>query len=93
MSRIETGVDEKIDAAFPGSRAARVVIETKGGRREEVLQPTRKGDPELPLTDAELEEKYLELAVPVIGQSKAASLLQRLWTLDSQASLSAACLS
>jgi 2-methylcitrate dehydratase PrpD len=79
-------VDEKIDAGFPGNRAARVVIETKDGRREEVLQPTRKGDPELPLTDAELEEKYLELTVPVIGQSKAASLLQRLWALDSQAS-------
>ena len=84
MSRIEIGVDEKIDAAFPGSRAARVTIETKNGRREEVLQPTRKGDPELPLTDAELEEKYLELAVPVLGQPKAADLLQHLWALEAQ---------
>jgi 2-methylcitrate dehydratase PrpD len=87
MSRVEVGVDEAIDAAFPGSRAARVTIETKDGRREEVLQPTRKGDPELPLTDAELEEKFLELAVPVLGQPKALALLQRLWALESQTSL------
>jgi 2-methylcitrate dehydratase PrpD len=87
LSRIEIAVDDKIDAAFPGSRAAQVTIETRDGRREEVLQPTRKGDPELPLTDAELEEKYLELAVPVLGEPKAARLLQRLWALESQPAL------
>jgi 2-methylcitrate dehydratase PrpD len=87
MTRIEIGVDEKIDAAFPGSRAALVTIETKDGRHEQVLQPTRKGDPELPLSDAELEEKYLELAAPVLGRPKAAALLQRLWALESQPSV------
>ena len=87
MSRMEIGVDEKIDAAFPGSRAALVTIETKDGRRERVLQPTRKGDPELPLTDRELEEKFIELAAPVLGDAKARDLLQRLWALESQASL------
>jgi 2-methylcitrate dehydratase PrpD len=87
MSRIEIGVDEKIDAGFPGSRAARVTIETKDGRPEEVLQPTRKGDPEQPLTDAELEEKYLELATPVLGRPRAVSLLQRLWALEAQTTL------
>lgn len=85
LTRIEIGVDEKIDAAFPGGRAALVTIETKDGRSQQVLQPTRKGDPELPLTDAELEEKYRELAMPVLGQSKAANLLARLWSLESQA--------
>ncbi|HXJ00176.1 MAG TPA: MmgE/PrpD family protein [Micropepsaceae bacterium] len=87
MDRIALVVDPGIDAAFPGRRAALVTIETKDGRIERYLQQTRKGDPDMPLTDKELEEKYLELTVPVIGRSKAASLLERLWRLDSQQSL------
>ena len=39
-------------------RAARVAIETHDGRSEDFLQPTRKGDPEAPLTDAELDDKF-----------------------------------
>jgi 2-methylcitrate dehydratase PrpD len=84
MGRIEVKLDKDIDAAFPGRRAAIVTMETRDGRSEQMLQPTRKGDPDWPLTDSELEEKYLELAVPVIGKSKATALLERLWQLDSQ---------
>jgi 2-methylcitrate dehydratase PrpD len=87
MGRIELAVDKDIDAAFPARRAATVMIETTDGRVEKMLQPTRKGDPDMPLTDRELEEKYLELAVPVIGEPKAAALLKRLWQLDSQRTL------
>ncbi len=87
MGRIEFAVDDKIDADFPRRRAARVTIETTDARSETVLQPDRKGDPELPLTDAELEEKYRELAIPVVGQTKAAALLQHLWALETLPSL------
>lgn len=84
MRRIELTVDAGIDAAFPNRRAAIVTITTKDGRSEQMLQPTRKGDPDLPLTDRELDEKYLELAIPVIGKAKAAVLLERLWQLDAK---------
>jgi 2-methylcitrate dehydratase PrpD len=87
MSRIELGRDAVLDSAFPGRRAAIVTVETKDGRRERMVQPARKGDPDMPLTDTELEEKYLELAVPVIGRTKAAALLERLWRLDTLAVL------
>src|SRR5204863_2549634 len=66
MAKISVAIDPQLDAAFPGQRAARVAI-TAGGRREEFLQPTRKGDPEMPLSDRELEAKFLELAAPVAG--------------------------
>ena len=81
MDRISLRVDPELDATFPAQRAARVAITAKG-RREEYLQPTRKGDPEMPLTDAELEAKFLELAVPVIGEREARSQLERLWNLE-----------
>ena len=81
MRKVVPSVDAELDATFPGQRAARVAI-TARGRREELLQPTRKGDPELPLTDAELEDKYMELAAPVSGRAAAQALLARLWRLE-----------
>jgi 2-methylcitrate dehydratase PrpD len=79
MDRMSVSVDPELDATFPRQRAARVVIETRGGRCEEWLQPTRKGDPDAPLSDAELEGKFLELASPVLGAEPAKGLLSRLW--------------
>jgi 2-methylcitrate dehydratase PrpD len=82
MRCIEASIDAELDAAFPGQRAARVAIQTRDGRRHALLQPARKGDPELPLDDRELEAKYLELAAPVIGKAPARALLERLWRLE-----------
>jgi 2-methylcitrate dehydratase PrpD len=81
MRKVVPAVDAELDATFPRQRAARVAI-TARGRREELLQPTRKGDPDLPLSDAELEDKYMELAAPVIGRAAAQELLARLWRLE-----------
>ncbi|MGH8709376.1 MAG: MmgE/PrpD family protein, partial [Burkholderiales bacterium] len=85
MRRIEAAIDPELDAAFPAQRAARVAIETRDGRRHELLQPTRKGDPEAPLSDGELEAKFLELAAPVLGEAPSRALLARLWRLEREA--------
>lgn len=82
MKRITLHVDPELDAAFPGRRAAHIRMQLRDGRVLTHLQPTRKGDPEQPLTDEELEQKYLELAVPVLGQAAAAALLDRLKRID-----------
>jgi 2-methylcitrate dehydratase PrpD len=89
MRRVEVAVDPQLDAAFPAQRAARVAIEARDGRRQEFLQPTRIGDPDAPLSDAQLEAKYLELAGPVLGEAKAKALLGRLWRLEALKSLDA----
>jgi 2-methylcitrate dehydratase PrpD len=77
-------IDPELDAAFPAQRAARVSITARGGRRDQFLQPTRKGDPDLPLSDAELDDKFMELAAPVLGDVPTRKLLQRLWRLDAE---------
>jgi 2-methylcitrate dehydratase PrpD len=82
MDRIDVTVDPGLDAAFPGRRAARVTIDWADGTSDAWLQPTRKGDPDAPLSDAELEAKFHELAVPVIGEARARALVQTLWNLD-----------
>ena len=82
-----TGIDPELDAGFPRQRAARVAIDARGGRREELLQPTRVGDPDAPLSDRALEDKYMELAGPVLGEGPARKLLERLWRLEAAPAL------
>jgi 2-methylcitrate dehydratase PrpD len=84
MQRVDVVLDPQCDADFPHRRSAVVEMELKDGRRLRHYQPTRKGDPDAPLTDAELEDKFFELAAPVIGRPAATALLDRLWHLDSQ---------
>ena len=82
MNRINASLDADADAGFPERRGARVVITLRNGQRLERYQTDRKGDPELPLTDADLDGKLLELAGPVMGEGAANDLLTRLWKLD-----------
>jgi 2-methylcitrate dehydratase PrpD len=82
MQRIELTLNPELDAAFPGQRAALVRIVTHDSRQGEFLQPTRKGDPDAPLSDSDLSAKFLELAEPVLGAEKAVALLNRIWTLE-----------
>ncbi len=81
MRKVQVGLDPELDATFPRQRAARVAIRARG-RREELVQPTRKGDPDAPLSDAELEAKFLELASPVLGARGAKDLLSGLWKTE-----------
>lgn len=89
MSLVTLEIDEGCQAAFPRARSARVEIETTDGRVLKHFAPTRRGDPDSPLSDAELADKYTDLAAPVIGGDGARQLLRRLWTLDTLGSISA----
>ena len=87
MARITKSLDPEVDAAFPGRRGARVQVRLRDGRRFEHLQPDRKGDPELPLSDADLEGKLIELASPAVGEAASRALVARIWALHEAPSL------
>jgi len=87
MRRVELSIDPELDAAFPRQRAARVEIETTSGERLRHFAPTRKGDPDSPLSDAEIAEKYRELAAAELGGEASERLLARLWRIDEMANL------
>lgn len=76
MPRVSVALAPDLADAYPRRRAARIRLELADGRVFEHEQPIRKGDPELPLTDAELDAKFLELAEPVLGRGPAAALRQ-----------------
>ena len=82
MPKISLTVDQEIDDQFPTRRAARVTVISKAGDVFTHDQHTRKGDPDLPLSDEELDEKFVELTLPVLGTQSADKLLQHLWRLD-----------
>ena len=82
LPRITVTDDPALSALYPSQRAARIDIELQSGEKISHLQPTRKGDPEMPLTDRELEDKFHELAAPVIGATKAKDLLASCWNID-----------
>jgi 2-methylcitrate dehydratase PrpD len=87
MKKIEVVADPELSKGYPTQRAAQVEIETNDGRRLSHFQPYRKGDPELPLTDQELDGKFLELAEPVIGRARAGALLTLLWRTEKLANV------
>lgn len=89
VERVHLAVDDELDAAFPGRRGARVTVTLADGSRHTSLRPTRKGDPELPLTDAELDEKFRELVSPVLGHLPAGELIAAIWQLATCNELSA----
>jgi len=80
MPRITVSQDAACEAAFPAQRSAKVTIKLRDGRELYQFQPTRKGDPDAPLTDQDLSEKFLELVGPETGAAEAKALLAALWT-------------
>ena len=79
MDRISVRAAPDLVALYPGRRAARVTVTLRNGRTLFHEQPTRKGDPDAPLSDDELSAKFLELASPALG-SDAPRFLRSLWT-------------
>ncbi len=82
MGRMQVRVDPELDAAFPSERSARVTVTLTDGTRMVHLQRHRTGDPELPLSDEQMNAKFLELVSPVVGERHAQDLLVQLWDLE-----------
>jgi len=82
MGLVSVSLDPKLASAYPGQRAANVTVTLRDGRVLNRFQPTRKGDPDAPLSDAELSQKFRELTVPAIGAAAAEKLLDALWHGD-----------
>ncbi|HET6153964.1 MAG TPA: MmgE/PrpD family protein [Marmoricola sp.] len=82
VARTTATVSPEFDALFPQQRAARVRVTMKDGSVVETTRHTRHGDPDDPLTDEELSEKFAELVASVLGDAAAADLARALWAVD-----------
>ena len=79
MPRVTVALDAECAAAFPSKRSAKVTIMLKDGRVLSRHQHTRKGDPDAPLSDQDLSDKFLELTSDAVGAAQAKALLAQLW--------------
>jgi 2-methylcitrate dehydratase PrpD len=86
MERIEITVDEKAEAVFPSFRSATVEIELADGKRINHHSPTRRGDPDSPLSDSEIEHKFKELTAPLMDADTQDAVISKIWALEQQGS-------
>jgi len=71
----------EVDRLYPQLRPARVTVATARGSHTRQVEEAR-GSRLLPLDDAALKAKFLDLAGPVLGPARAKDLAERLWSLD-----------
>ncbi len=82
MRRSTARLDPSLDARVPQQLPARVRMVTHDGRNLEFEVLSAKGDPESPLTDAELTAKFLGLVAGTPYEPAADDLLVRVTGLD-----------
>jgi 2-methylcitrate dehydratase PrpD len=79
--RLTVTAPPEIDGLYPKLRPARVTVTTAKGKfvrqADEAL-----GSRIVPLDDAGLTAKFIELVEPVLGQARAASLAGELWDIE-----------
>jgi hypothetical protein len=63
---------------------ASVTVVLDDVRAQTATRPTRKGDPDDPLSDEELQAKFDELVGDVLGREPAAGLSAALWSLPTR---------
>jgi 2-methylcitrate dehydratase PrpD len=79
MGKVSVALDAECAAAFPAKRSAKVTMALKDGRVLSRHQHTRKGDPDAPLSDQDLSDKFIELTADAVGTGPAKALLAQLW--------------
>lgn len=82
MLRTTARLDPELDARVPHQLPARVRLLLHDGRRLEYEVLTAKGDPESPLTEAELTAKFLGLVAGTPYAARADDLLAQVTGLD-----------
>jgi 2-methylcitrate dehydratase len=87
LNKVEVIADPGIERDFPRLQRVHVTILTVDGRQlvRELDYP--KGDPRNPLTDGEIEAKFVSLADPVMTASAQQRLIDAVWSLDRQDSV------
>jgi 2-methylcitrate dehydratase PrpD len=81
VQRTTVEADPELDEGFPSRRRARVTLRLVDGATVSVTRNTRKGDPDDPLSDADLRDKFDDLVVPVLGGEATARLAEQLWSV------------
>ncbi|HUF79833.1 MAG TPA: MmgE/PrpD family protein [Burkholderiales bacterium] len=78
----ETRVDEACERLYPQRRSGAVEIGLRDGRTlaARVLDP--RGEGENPMSDADIERKFMANCAPLLGEQRCEAVLQAVWRFD-----------
>jgi 2-methylcitrate dehydratase PrpD len=87
MGKVKVIGEIELDRYYPQSWPGRVRISLTNGsaHTREIIIP--KGEEENPMSAQEVEEKFLSLTTPVLGDAKAKSVIGEIHVLEKSASL------
>ncbi|MCC6532088.1 MAG: MmgE/PrpD family protein [Burkholderiales bacterium] len=82
IAKVKVYTDEETERQYPRRRGGVVTLVMKDGARltERVLDP--KGEGENPMSDADLERKFLSNCEPIIGKDKCQRLVAAVWSFE-----------
>ncbi|AUV80806.1 MmgE/PrpD family protein [Salinigranum rubrum] len=82
LARTTVSATDEMDARYPETRPARVVVETTDGRRLESEVAYPKGAAEAPLSADELARKFRDLTREAVPEGERDALFERAYALD-----------
>ena len=83
--KVSVEIDKEADRLYfekGGIMKSTVIIETSDNERFEESVLYAKGSPEFPITNEEIEKKFLALSSPVVGGLKSEKILERVMSLE-----------
>jgi len=82
IQKVSVRDDSEFNRAYPESMPNQVTVKTVDGQSHSLKVTYPKGHPKRPLTDNELEKKFISLTEPRLSNKQIRKLLDRLWKLD-----------
>jgi 2-methylcitrate dehydratase PrpD len=82
VALVEVAVGADCEADYPKMRPARVTLRWRDGRERALRVDWPYGEPETPVSDAALAEKFHNVCDPVAGRERCDRIIERAWALD-----------
>lgn len=82
VSLVDVAVGTDCEADYPKMRPARVTLHWRDGRRQSMRVDWPYGEPETPVSDAALIEKFHNVCDLVAGRERCDRIIERAWALD-----------
>jgi 2-methylcitrate dehydratase len=82
MAKIKVIPDDAIEALLPAKTLIRVVATTLDGATHCVEIANPLGHPDNPMQDRHIEEKFMALAEPVLGEKRCKTVLEHWWRVQ-----------
>src|SRR2546427_11994170 len=82
MNRIRVAESPEFTRRFPQELGSQIDVVTRSGQRFTARAEYPKGHARNPMTDDDVETKFRDLSLDVLGAARVDAVLQALWRLD-----------